>query len=94
MRHKHANSFCEWVVGANYTRRKKATTSTQRTVASLSWLTDDETDTDTIALSIPRRSGKHACEKNEKQVRFAPTADELSEETKKVSDVDRTSNFC
>lgn len=83
MRGKQANSFCEWVVGANYTRRKK---STRRTVASLTVETDDETDTDTISISIPRGKGrvKTSRTKQEKQVRFSEAA-ESSEDAKEVS---------
>ncbi|KAF7530144.1 hypothetical protein G7054_g9675 [Neopestalotiopsis clavispora] len=88
MRGKQANSFCEWVVGANYTRRKK---STRRTVASLTVETDDETDTDTISLSIPRGKGrvKTSRTKQEKQVRFSEAAE--SSEDAKEADTSATS---
>lgn len=91
-RGSHAHSFCEWVVGANYVSRKKVK-ATRRTVANLSWQTDDENDTDTIALSIPRakRQAKNARAKQEKQVRFAPTLDAKSEDVK-VSETESASS--
>lgn len=89
MRAGKPNSFCEWVVGANYRRRKKSPTQeAQRTVASLYWETDDETETDTISLSIPRRRrvSKVAETRKQKQVRFAPaTVNGAAEKLVKVS---------
>lgn len=92
MQSRHANSFCEWVVGANYTRRKKVRT-TRRTVANLTWETDNTTDTDTIALSIPRgkRLASVARTKQAKQVRFASTVEEAHEDVKEVIVTDDTS---